>query len=153
MKDKIFTPIQLQVFPCTERNLLVTSISSKLSKLNVNRLEITMQEVDKGMTIQKELKRRFLEVADTLVHQVCKRHSRLSELDSRFGLLCRPTELFKVKTQLSRSRLRNSLRSTTQTVYQETSWLKKFDIAGIRFQRRSVSQHQNSHSDTAQCSR
>ena len=148
MKDKIFTPIQLQVFPCTERNLLVTSISPKLSKLNVNRLEITMQEVDKGMTIQKELKRRFLEVADTLVHQVCKRHSRLSELDSRFGLLCRPTELFKVKTQKQEQVAQQFKEHYPNDVSGDELAQKIRDIAGIRFQRRSVPQHQNSHSDT-----
>ena len=53
-----------------------------------------------GMAIQKELKRRFLEAAGLRTpYQVRKRHSRLSELDSRFGLLCRPTELFQEETQ------------------------------------------------------
>jgi len=38
------------------------------------------EQVDEGLTIQNELKRRFLEATDTLVHQVRNRHSRLTEL-------------------------------------------------------------------------
>ena len=57
------------------------------------------ERADQGMPIQDELKRRFLEATDTLVHQVRSRHSRFTELVSQFGLLCRPTELFEMNAE------------------------------------------------------
>ena len=51
---------------------------------------------DEAMPIQAELKRRFLEATDTLVQQVRNRHSRLTELASKLGPLCRPTILLNM---------------------------------------------------------
>jgi len=54
---------------------------------------------DEAMPIQAELKRRFLEATDILVQQVRRRHSRLTELASKLGPLCRPTVLLDMTAE------------------------------------------------------
>lgn len=54
---------------------------------------------DEAMPIQAELKRRFLEAMDILVQQVRRRHSRLTELASKLGPLCRPTVLLDMTAE------------------------------------------------------
>ena len=81
-------------------------LCSLLGIIEVNRTRVRRRKrtdpdecADEAMPIQAELKRRFLEATDTLVQQVRRRHSRLTELASKLGPLCRPTVLLDMTTE------------------------------------------------------
>jgi len=62
------------------------------------------QAFDEPLTREQDVKRKLLETLDTLKEEIASRSERLKEIDNRFGIFLRPSELMKVSQETLRER-------------------------------------------------